>query len=354
MRDVIRYLVQYNAARKAIEACFHGLPHAPAKLVNSLISRANSETGIVENITYSVLASLLTIDAAPGRKDSGTPQKQTIRSYLRTIEAQCGDYFQIISDSQTLKLKFPTLPAIYASHFESMEVYTDQNTVPYIATPLVNTEENTGIAEELNTEEYTEPYTDEYTPESFDAINVHEHTCAKIKPNFKPNNNNKTLVGELSSGFKTTIADDFRPSQRLVDKALSLGLSKVRDESEINKFILYNQSSGSRWANFDYVYLTWLQRDAEREQAMKALEQQPKPERVHQRSDCNEQRNSYVVKSGKPTVEDAMRANSDAIAPWECTQPITFSNIIDAEYFMALDSNGGDLRPDLCYQTRCP
>jgi len=259
---------KYNNARTAIEACFTGLPHAPARLVNLLITKANPETGIVENITYSDLATLLTVDSSPGRKDSGTPQKQTIRSYLRTIESQCGADFKIISDGQMLKIQFPTLSAIYASYFDYTELYTDQNTVSYTVTPLINIDENAIFGAELNTEEYTQPYTDEYTAKPVDTFNA----CAKIKPNkIKPNNN---TVSDEFVNFKKPIGDDFFPSQFVFDKALELGLPKVTDVAELNKFILFNKASGSQWNSWDYVYLMWLQRDAERERAAIIKEQQ--------------------------------------------------------------------------------
>ncbi len=277
--DYLAEVAKYNDARTAIEACFEGLPHAISRLVNLLITRANPESGIVENITYSDLASTLTVNAAPGRKDSGTPQKQTIRSYLRTIQSQCGDHFKIISDGQALKIQLPTLPAIYASHFESTEVYTDKNKVFYTATTPTKIEGKPIFEDEFNTEEYTEPYTADLVA----PINAHA-----IKPNFQPNNNNS--VSEELVGIKKPISDDFYPSQFAIDKALSLGFSKATDPDELRKFILFNQANGSIWRNYDYVFIMWAQSVLEREKAQKAKAEQPKTKHTYSRSDSNEQR----------------------------------------------------------------
>ena len=276
----------------------------------------------------------------------------TIRNALRTIKKAKPDHFKFTTVNQQIVIEIPFLRELYqAACNKTSEVAAVLAVNVDAATTL------THLDESIDLEAYrTGDVTGELAAASLnDAINAHDHAHAKIKPNLQPNNNTKTLLGELPSDLKTSIADDFYPSQFIIDKALSLGMSKVLDASEIHKFILFNKASGSRWANFDYVYLTWLQHDAEREQKMKALQQQTNPQRVYQRSDCNEQRNSPVIKSEqKPTVEDALRANSDAIAPWECVQPITFNNSIDAEYFMGLDSDGGNLRTALRYQTRCP
>ncbi len=274
---------QYNAARTEIESCFKGLPSAPSHLVGLLSTRANPITGIVENVTYRDLAILLTIFSAPGRKNSGIPNKQAIRSFLRTIETQCGEHFKIISDDQSLKIKFLTMPTIYACHFEREELNTPMIIGQYTREILINTDQNASNDDELSIEEYT----DLYPPEGEQAINACKHAYAKIKPNFKPNNNKKQIVSELTGEIKNPIPDNFEPSQAMIDNALGLGLSKVSDPSELNKFIIFNKSTGSRWANWDYVYLNWLIRDVEREEAKKTAEQK-QPKSAYSRRDSNE------------------------------------------------------------------
>ena len=279
MLECVKY---NNNARREVEYCFRGLSPAPGYLAILLSTRANPITGTVENITYRELALLLTVDAASGRKDSGVPQKHTIRSYLRTIETQCSEHFKIISDGQSLKIQFLTLPAIYASHFNCEEVYTPVSTNQSTHETLINTGLNASNNTEINTEEYT----DLYTPEGAQVINAHA-----IKPNqIKPNNNNP--VSDESADVKKPISGDFYPSQFVIDKALSLGFSRVTDAEELSKFILFNRASGSLWRNYDYVYLMWIEAAAAREQAEKAKEQQPKTQPAYSRSDLNDKRNA--------------------------------------------------------------
>jgi len=109
----------------------------------------------------------------------------------------------------------------------------------------------------------------------------------------------------------------------------------VTDSSELNKFIIFNKSLGSIWANWDFVYLNWLIRDEEREKAAKKIVEQKQPNLVHQRRDFNE-RNHHAVKPTKATVEDAMYANRDAVAPWECIQCEPTGNVITTDDFMVV------------------
>ena len=301
---------QYNHAREAIEACFSGLPHAPRILVNALITKADLSTGLVENINYRVLATFLAVDAAPGRKDSGTPTKQAVRNYLCTIQTQCSEHFQISTEGQSLKIKFLTLSEIYKSYFEIPEVHVVCDRLSNTAETLVNSEVQTFFDDVVNTQESTDLHTEVHTLKQTEAINACEHTSAKIKPNkLKPNNNS---VSDEWLDLKKPITDDFFPSQFAIDKALSLGLPKVTDAAELAKFILFNQSNGSQWKNYDYVFLTWLQRDAEREQAKREAEQQLKPNYPFNKTNAgnlNHGTNSNVEKSN--ATQRVIAAHSD-------------------------------------------
>ena len=327
------YINKFNEARGEIASSFIGLPHAHQSLINSLLTRANPTTGVVENVTYGDLANILTVEAAPGRKDSGTPQKQTIRSYLRTIESQCGADFKMISDGQTLKIQFPTLPAIYASHFDYKELYTDQNTVSYTATTLINIDENAIHHREVNRKEYTEPYTDEYTPESVGGIFTPAYACAKIKPNFKTQKQTNTRCDSFSQ-LKQPICRDFRPTQETIDLALSKGFVKVTSDIEIKRFVMYNLASGTLWADYNPVFLTWLERDHNPD----SEEPTVTPSQRNLRKNSHEQRSINNVCGSKPTVADSIKRNQQIIDEHNQRQA---NHIIECEYFESVAISGG-------------
>lgn len=234
---------QYNKARRDIESFFSGLNHVHTTLIKSLIGLADPYTGIVENITYRDLAAILTVDPAPGRKDTGTPEKHLIRSYLRTVEKQCGDHFSVSCEQQQLKIKFLNMPTIYAQYFsEITEVCTSET---FINTGLYN--DFSGV---VNTEEYTEVCTDLSTPE--DAVkNIFIYK----------NNNKQTNLNPNKQTHKKNISPDFYPDEPTIAEALGKGMTKVLDLAEIQAFINHNRKHGSQWADFNPVFIKWLERD---------------------------------------------------------------------------------------------
>ena len=333
---------QYNNVRIEIESRFTGLRHTHIAMISWLITRASSETGVVENITHSDLASLLTVNAAPGRKDSGTPQKQTIRSYLRTIQSQCGDHFKIISDGQSLKIQFPTLPAIYASHFESTEVYTEKNTVPYTPRTLINTAKNASNDDEVNTEEYTDLYTDE----SAHVINVYANNKQT-----KTNKNTQTdvVLESFSQPVKHTIADDFYPNEAIINHALNKGLTKVLDDSEIKKFISYNQTIASTRVDHSPLFLRWLERDAEHTEKLNQTAQLKQPARSLQ-DECR----GHWINSSETTPRDAHGEHGNIVLTGEFIDGHGFGTDFNQKHRVALDAINQPVRQTIPYQTRCP
>jgi len=250
----------YNQARKEIESRFLGLPHAHISMIGYLINRADTETGIVSDISYRELASMLSIDPAPGRRGSGTPQKQAIRSYLITIAEQCFKDFKILSQGQSLQIQFLTLPKIYSAHLNQDKEITDNHVVLITAKPHQTPDKtvvNDACPDKVsNTEVHTATSSDSYVKNIY----------------ITNNNNNKTTE-------KLAIADDFTPSPEAIARATSMGISFAEDLNEIQAFIDHNKASGNVWADFNPIYLRWLARSAERKQ----LSNQPK-ELKHARS----------------------------------------------------------------------
>ncbi|MBN9229561.1 MAG: Vir protein [Legionella sp.] len=255
MKLTIDVLVKLNAARKEMDTKFSGLLHVHTTLIKSLITLANPLTGIVTGITYRDIADLLTISKAPGRTESGTPQKETIRSYLRSIEKQCPEDFKVISEGQKLQFQFPKLPGIYAGFLENSEVYTERRNEQYIPNPIDKSKKNDESKSQGNTQEYTDLYTDQYTEESaVKNINIFNIT----------NSNKQTqTAGYDFSCSKKQISDDFYPNTKTIEMAFSMGLTKVTDKEEIQAFIKHNKKHNTLWADFNPVFINWLERDAQ-------------------------------------------------------------------------------------------
>jgi hypothetical protein len=242
----MKTIARYNEARKEIESRFLGLPHAHISMLGYLINRADPETGIVDDISHRDLGLMLTVDSAPGRRGAGTPQKQTIRSYLITIAEQCKKDFKILSQGQKLRVQFLTFPEIYNNHFARNKVSTDERAVLNTDKPIETADESVMHVACSNASSDSEVCTE--TPTPCDVKNI-----------YKTNNNNK--INE-----KLRIADDFMPNPETMTRATSLGIDFADDLNEIQAFIDHNKAIGSLWADFNPIYLRWLARSAERKQ----------------------------------------------------------------------------------------
>jgi hypothetical protein len=279
---------QYNIFRSKIDAIFIGLGHTHRLIASLLITKASTSNGIVKNTSYQEIEKQLKVVSVSGRKKSSAISKQTIRSYLRTIEKFCPEHFQVASEGQQLIIKFPTLPSIYAECFENTEAYTDEGTDLYTSKTLDSIERNRVLENQLNTDEYTEVYTEPYMgTESAKNNNIF--------------NINKKQQHTTHTGF--SISDDFYPSDKTIASALAKGFSSVTCLTQIKNFIDYNKARGSAWADYNPIFLKWLEQDLKRN--------------THSHSSQGESHGRYPNKQNKskPTLQDVINANRDAVSP---------------------------------------
>jgi hypothetical protein len=236
-------IVIYHSMRKHIEEKFKGLPHSHIVLVNLLLSRMNPFTGIVTGITYNDLCEEMKIEPAPGRKNTGFPTKETIRNYIKSIEKICGDHFQVISEGQKLQFLFPDLPPMLKNI--SKNIYVNSDFQLHITQDFIeqgsdfNDKENTEINIEINTPNLVK---------NINKTNLHKQTQS---------------MSCRYSRSKNEIGDDFYPSAQTIETAFSMGLTKVIDQQEIQAFIKHNKKHSTQWADFNPVFINWLERDAQ-------------------------------------------------------------------------------------------
>lgn len=257
----------YNKYISEAEKAFIGLPYASLLIVKSLITQADSSTGLVYNITYNALAKLLTVNPAPGRKNSGTPTKQTIRNYIKSIENSCSNHFKVITEGQKLQFSFPELPKIFKKVFQNSEVNTETNTQK----THDNTEQKSFIEDEDNRELNTQ-------------VNTPSATVKNIIFNNINNNNNN----------KQSIRNNFTPNAETILRAKALGYCNVEDPTEIQNFIAYNTACGAQWADFNPIYLRWLAKSQER--------QQQKPQMNNTRSFNHDNQHRNNTKTDTPSA----------------------------------------------------
>lgn len=253
----MKEIEKYNQAIKKIEAPFIGLPYVSLLLIKSLILIADPSTGIVQDLSYRDIAKTLTVNPSQGRKESGTPTKESIRNYIKTIERYCGEHFKVISNGQNLRFIFPELPKIFKSIFKNTEVNIQTNS----AKSQDNTDGNKIYVAKVNTKINME-------------VNTHNSPVKNININKITNTNKQTQTGKADfSPAKKQIDTDFYPSANTIEIAISMGLTKVEDPKEIQAFINHNKKYNTQWADFNPVFITWLERDAQYIQSKQQKEQ---------------------------------------------------------------------------------
>jgi hypothetical protein len=308
---VVNRLEQYKKGIVEIERPFIGLSYAQALLAKSLITRADPATGIVNDISYQDLANLLTINPAPGRKNSGTPTKQTIRNYIKSIERECGKYFKVISEGQNLQFLFPELPKIFSKIFEDREVNTQVNS----SNAHKNTEENKVFD---------------------DVVNIHLNTDVNppnsaVKKLFININNKHNKQTHEKIGDKKLITENFYPSAATIEQAHRLGFTKVTDPDEIKDFIKYNLERKTLWVDHNPLFLKWLERDFSPNGSINLVKNNKNGTGINH----NEHSSHQSSTAYQPTLEDLRKRNEQIIREStlrEQEAEQTSSNIIEGEY----------------------
>ena len=326
-QERLEAVVNYHKKRSKIESFFIGLPDGPSSLIKSLITMADPVTGIVSDISYHDLANLLTIHPAPGRKNSGTPSKQTVRNYIKSIENECGQYFKIISTGQKLQFLFPELPIIFSEILEIREVNTDIN----LSKTFAHGEQNDVSDRKDNTEVNIEP-------------NTPIQAVKKLFINNKTNNNNKQDMKIGNKNTPKTISQDFYPAPEIIARAIAAGHNNATDTNIIQDFIDKNTAWGSTFADFNPIYLSFLAKHAERKQ------QESITPSTQTRSRGNE-RTSSQINSYDAALEAVRRHNQNPCKPSD-EALFPSPKVIGLEHparLMALDGINQDLRPTLSY-----
>ena len=328
---------------------FHGLGMGSAYLSHLLLLRANVTTGMIEGLSYRDITLMMAVDHAPGRQNAGIPKITRVRSYAQSIALALPDDFEVISEGQSLKLRFKTLPAFIKTFFAQKQDSRDTG----------SQHEHTDVTEKQvkNTAYYTHSETAFSGEVSKTEVgNYNSYNC---------NLTQLTNRDRVQKSAKQPITADFFPSQATILKAQSLGYEKVLDLNEIQAFIDYNQKYGSSFEDFNPIYLNWLKRGAEYEQKQQAREA-IKAERLNnpqQKPTIAGSDNDVYRKPFKTRTKsyDELVAESEANYQRVLAETLSVyaeqrrSGFIDPELeaLMALESNDSHLWQPLYSEAQC-
>lgn len=305
-----------------------GLPSFSRLVMYEIFEYIDYASGTISIKSLDVLARAnFQVDSLRGRQKE-TINGDTIRNAFRTIKKAKPDHFKFTTANQRIVIEMPFLRELYQSIYKEKE-----DAASVLASDVAAVKTLTESSELINVDPLlAEDVAGVLAAASFnDAINTH----AKNKQT-KTNKNTQTdgVVELFSQTEKLLIADDFYPSDAIINHALSKGLTKVIDASEIKKFILYNQAISSVRVDHNPLFLRWLERDAEHtEKRKKITHSQQTWSTQHERH--SHPRNTVVI-TGEYTEGFGCRADNEE------------------QHQMVVDSVDQSLWQTIPYQTRCP
>ena len=307
----------YPLALYAIKSTLSGLPSFCRLTMYELLEYCDYAKGTISISTLDAVArNDFHVDSAPGRKREEITA-DTLRNALRTIKKFKSEHFIFKTINQRIIIEMPFIRELYEQcHAENQEVAAVNAVDLNTDKTHTSIDENAYFVRRFSGDDAV----DVAAASSPNAINVCAYAHAKIKPNNYKTNKQTNSDNDSFESSKQTIRSDFYPTQDTIEQALSKGFSKVTSDIEIKRFILYNQANATLWADYNPVFLAWLERD-----------HNPNEEPAILRKKTHEQRTPHQVTAINPTIAEAIRRNKQIIADEE--RKHAPHDFIEGEYF---------------------
>jgi hypothetical protein len=329
----------YQEALSEVKLHMTGLPGFCRLAIYDLLKYCDYKTGVISIKTLEEVASndFYVAPCSGRKKEAITADK--LRNAFRTIKNAKPDHFKFTNVNQRIVIEMPFLRELY-EEFQSKTPEVSAVLATDVATQ--ETLNQTGEEACFDSLLSTDVAEDLAAASSNAAINV------RVKET-KTNKQTKTnLTDEFVSNFKQGIADDFTPSQSLINTALARGLEKVTDFAEIKKFVLYNQAKCTKWVDYEPIFLAWLERDAEHERAALSRAEQIK----------NQQKKSmgapYECHRYKTKTSDKTTQSREFVRGRDDIKVFSDNNGFGEEYQLVVGSNECNVRETFHIGSRCP
>ncbi len=218
-----------------------GLPFFPQLLLLKSVEYLNPKEGVIKLPTlHELLTHDFYVERAPGRKRENITEN-SLRNAFRTIKKCRGDYFKFKVVNQRIEIDMPWMRELYQNFCNQNKDAAVKPAYENTSSSLENTEQTTVL---------TDKKIEQVRAEAASAKGSVKYINKYINNN---NNNNQKLP----------ITDDFNPNPETIARAEALGYSGASDFKEIQDFIDHNKATGSRFADFNPIYLRWLARRSE-------------------------------------------------------------------------------------------
>ena len=277
------------------KSTLYGLPSFCRLVMHEIFEYTDFQSGTLSISSLDLLARTnFHVDPLRGRaKEEITGD--TIRNALRAIKKARPDHFIFSTVNQRIVIEMPfirelyelfhnekpKLPAVLAADVAEVKTHAPLEDLGY-SNPLLAGELDTILA----------------AASSSTTINAH----VKEKP--LTNNKQTNPEGVSFAELKQPIRRDFYPNAETIELALSHGYVNVTNPIEIKRFITYNLASSTRWADYNPVFICWLERAHENQKSTEPLSTTQPP-----RKNADERTPYQVSGIRKPTVADSIADN---------------------------------------------
>lgn len=318
-----------------------GLPSFCRLVMYEAFEYIDYASGTISITSLDTLArSNFQVDSARGRQKE-IITGDTIRNAFRTIKKAKPDFFKFTTVNQRIVIEMPFLRDLYQSMYNQAKELAE-----VLSTNVTGDQTQAQIDDQSGFDpELAEELDPILAAASFNyEINTHANNKQT-----KTNQNTQTdgVIDSFLQLEKHPIADDFYPSDSIINHALSKGLTKVTDLSEIKKFILYNQAISSVRVDHNPLFLRWLERDAEH------------TEKLNKRANSQQKwsKNNECHGHRFDPAETANRGEHGAhtyVISGEYIERFGGRADIEEQHRMAVDAVDQSVWQTIPYQTRCP
>lgn len=244
-------------ALNLIKSNLEGLPSFCRLVVYELLEYCDYKSGIIAINTLDELAhNDFRVAFSPGRKKE-VITGDTLRNAFRTKP----EHFKFTTKNQRIIIEMPFLRELHQKYFSELSQVTAVD-----ATETSTPTTQIAVDETINLDAW---FIGEEAPE----VAAASSRC--IEDNINNKKQTTTITSQINTyecqGLKSPISADFAPNSETIERALALGYLSATDRTEIQAFIDHNKATGSRFVDYNPIYLRWLAKSRERQDQKQAL-----------------------------------------------------------------------------------
>lgn len=316
---------------RSIKEKINGLPSFCRLFLYESLEYCNFEEGKVElNSLYELAVKDFYVERAPGRQRE-IINENTLRNTIRTIKKFKGEFFKFKVVKQRIEIDMPWMRELY------QELHVQDKDAGDVVGNIILQDRHTD------------------TNQSKNSISkyIHETLQEDAADNLSININKQNKQTEPNK--KALISPSFFPSDETIELAREKGLLKVTDTEEITKFIRYNQANKTRWADFNPIFITWLEREAsyQLKKTLTSNTSKLTQEEIKGTRRQGHAGHSYSkYRTFQHILAEVYEHNNDAIAPNEfyCCYDQQEDEPDQSPHFLALGSAEQTLQQPFCQQ----